>query len=208
MRVPKAALQSTMPLKPTPEPKAGQVAMRTLRDCQLAVSVYPTFSYDARGGGGVAETSKQGSQRLELRFDPATLSIPDVGFRTARFLGLPLPPIFKIAIESRSLKGFLDRETGEVVLDFIAEFNFTTSFFSWVAYAAPPLLVTTRLTTGRAQGKRLSGTGTPIAADGHARLAGVALVPRTGDWFMDAFLRLPDETLAVMSCTWQLDGMA
>lgn len=34
--------------------------MRTLEDCQLAVSIYPTFSYDARGGGGIAETTGQG----------------------------------------------------------------------------------------------------------------------------------------------------
>ena len=41
-------------------PQPMQVAMRTLQDCQLAISVYPTFAYDARSGGGVAETSGHG----------------------------------------------------------------------------------------------------------------------------------------------------
>lgn len=38
--------------------RARQVGMRTLQDSQLAVSIYPTFSYDARGGGGVAQVTR------------------------------------------------------------------------------------------------------------------------------------------------------
>lgn len=43
------------------------------------------------------------SDRLQLEFDPQTLSIPDVSQRTAKFLGLPLPPFFRIAVLTRSL---------------------------------------------------------------------------------------------------------
>lgn len=120
--------------------------MRTLKDCQLVVSIYPTFSYDARGGGGVAETSGQGcggpikdvhwselracafvvaiadteshvcdrTERLQLTFEPQTLSIPDVSYRTAKFLGVPLLPFFRIAIDSQSLTGWLEPESGKV----------------------------------------------------------------------------------------------
>ena len=49
-----------------------------------------------------------------MRFDPQTLSIPDVSYRTAKFLGVPLPPCFRIAIITRSLTGWLKPDTGEV----------------------------------------------------------------------------------------------
>jgi hypothetical protein len=49
-----------------------------------------------------------------MTFDPQTLSIPDVSYRTARFLGVPLPPCFRIAIITRSLAGWLQPKTGEV----------------------------------------------------------------------------------------------
>ena len=36
-------------------PEMGlQVSMRTLSDSELAVAVYPTFSYNSLGGGGIA----------------------------------------------------------------------------------------------------------------------------------------------------------
>lgn len=41
---------------------------------------------------------------LQLGFDIDTLSIPDVSYDTARILGLPLPPIFRIAIQPLSLQ--------------------------------------------------------------------------------------------------------
>jgi hypothetical protein len=49
-----------------------------------------------------------------MTFDPQTLSIPEVSYRTARFLGVPLPPCFRIAIITRSLAGWLKPQTGEV----------------------------------------------------------------------------------------------
>ncbi len=45
----------------------------------------------------------------------------------------------------------MDRGTGEVELSFEARFNFTASVAGRTFYAAPPLLVTTALTTGDAQ---------------------------------------------------------
>ena len=55
------------------------------------------------------------SDRLQMTFDPQTLSIPEVSHRTARFLGVPLPPCFRIAIITRSLAGWLKPQTGEVI---------------------------------------------------------------------------------------------
>ena len=80
--------------------------MRTLKDSGLAVSIYPRLGYDASAGGGVAESSPDASasNRLNIEFDPAAVNIPDVTWRTATFLGLPLPPIFRIRVQPESLK--------------------------------------------------------------------------------------------------------
>ncbi len=37
-----------------------QVAMRTLKDSELIVSFFPKFAYDARGGGGLSDGSRDG----------------------------------------------------------------------------------------------------------------------------------------------------
>ena len=105
--------------------------MRTLKDSALAVSIYPTLGYDASAGGGVAEAfpAPGSSSRVNIRFDPAAVCIPAVSWRTATFLGLPLPPIFKIEVLPESLEGWIERGTGEVCLDFRAQFNFTAPFY-------------------------------------------------------------------------------
>lgn len=49
------------------------------------------------------------------------------------------------------LQGTVDRGTGKVELQFEARFNFTASVLGRTLYSAPPLLVTTALTTASAQ---------------------------------------------------------
>ena len=49
------------------------------------------------------------------------------------------------------LQGVLDQTTGFVQLEFVAQFKLTASLLGWSFYTAPPLLVTTSLTTKGAQ---------------------------------------------------------
>lgn len=86
--------------------------MRALEKSQLAVGIYPEFSklvqkwqqvasehhtdkaaydllpavYDARGGGGIAEARLLEDGRLHVIFDPQTVYIPDVSYKSAKFL--------------------------------------------------------------------------------------------------------------------------
>lgn len=53
-----------------------QVVLNTLQDCQLAVSVYPTFDYNAKNGGGTGSVTAGEGGLLRVSFDPATLQIP------------------------------------------------------------------------------------------------------------------------------------
>lgn len=114
--------------------------MRTRPGCRLAISIYPSFTYDSSGGGGDAAVSPAGSGSapalpacvpppppgaLAVSFDPARLSIPALDWRTTRFLGLPLPPGLEIAITPITLAGWVDRESGRVALAFDASFQFS-----------------------------------------------------------------------------------
>lgn len=77
--------------------------MRTLEDSELAISVYPTFSYNALGGGGVA-AAKQSGNVVHLVFDPASVNIPDVNYRNTTFMGVPMAPPFNISVHPKKLE--------------------------------------------------------------------------------------------------------
>lgn len=184
-----------------------RATLRTTDACELAVSVYPFFRYKAAGGGGDAtvvaaadantpSSSSSTTPLLNLSFDPSTLRIPALDFRTAFLFGvLPIPPPLRIAIEPRELSGTFDPTTGACDLTFDAEFCFSAG----ALYKPPPLRVQTVLTTAESRGARLSGTGRKWdKSTSSVRLAGVARVPKTGDAFLDAFLMLPNDALAVL----------
>ena len=97
-------------------------------------------------------------------------------------------------------QGWADRATGEVCLDFRADFFFTGLFG---IYAPPAIEVTTTLTTGSVAGSILRGKGARLGPDGVARLAGIAAVKPTGDGFLDWFLRAPTECLAELSAEFE-----
>ncbi len=178
--------------------------MSTASGCGLAIGAYPRFRYDARGGGGVAQLAEAGEQDgwQAIGFDPAGLLIPALSWRNTRLLGLPLPPGLSIAIEPRQLQGHWHPRSGEVQLDFRASFRFSLAG----VYQAPPLQVQTRLHTQRAQGQRHQAQGERIGNDGQALLVGIATVPPTGEGWLDRFLGLPDEALALLRCRFTLSN--
>ncbi|AFY28832.1 hypothetical protein [Cyanobium gracile] len=175
----------------------AELTLQTLAGCGLAIGAYPRFRYDARGGGGVGRLSEgdsTGSQ--ELCFDPDALCIPPLTWRTTRFLGLPLPPGLAITIHPERLEGSIDAATGAMTLRFAARFRFAIGGI----YRAPDLIVDTMLSTGPVQGRRHQATGQPLDGDGQAQLVGVATIAPSGDPFLDRFLGLPDEALALLRC--------
>jgi hypothetical protein len=174
-----------------------QLRIATLAGCGLAIGGYPGFRYDARGGGGGGRLEPPGGNGHQpLRFEPADLRIPPLDWRSTRFLGLPLPPGLRITIEPEDLAGSLDPASGSLDLRFRARFLFAVGSF----YRAPPLLVETRLGTGSVSGRRHRARGARVDADGLARLVGVATIQPSGDAWLDRFLGLPDEALALLRC--------
>ena len=175
----------------------AELTLQTLAGCGLVIAAYPRFRYDARGGGGVgrlAEEDASGAQALQ--FEPDALRIPPLDWRTTLFLGLPLPPGLAITIHPQRLDGSLDCATGAMALRFCARFRFAIGSL----YRAPDLIVDTTLSTGPVQGRRHQATGQPLDGDGLAQLVGVATIAPSGDPFLDRFLGLPDEALALLRC--------
>jgi len=186
--------------------RAARCRIRTLPDCELAVSIFPSFAYNAGGGGGAGTAAPLpgADAAIAVQFDPTTLRIPDLNFGTASIFGLPIPPPLNIAIQPKRLAGTVQPASGIVQLDFDAEFRFTAG----PLYAAPPLLVRTTLTTESSSGEIHAATGRRMApGGGAARLVGVARVPRVegGDVLLNAFLQLPTDALAVLSCEFEFE---
>jgi hypothetical protein len=172
-------------------------SLHTLANGSLAIAAYPPFRYDAGGGGGLgwlADADAAGEQALH--FDPAGLLIPSLSWRTARFLGLPLPPGLEIAIAPERLEGSFHADSGAITLRFRARFRLSAVGL----YRAPDLIVETTLGTGAAQGRRHRSTGQPLDGDGRAVLVGVATIAPSGERWLDRFLGLPDEALAQLHC--------
>ena len=175
----------------------GSARLTTLPGCGLAIGGYPRFCYDATGGGGVGQVARPGASGWQgLEFDPAALQIPPLESRTTRFLGLPLPPGLVIAIAPQRLAGRLQPATGELQLRFQARFRFRIGGL----YRAPDLLIDTELSTEPLRSRRHRLEGRRLKAEGEALLVGVATVSPSGDPWLDRFLGLPDEALALLRC--------
>ena len=171
--------------------------LTTEAGCGLAIGRYPRFRYDARGGGGSGQLEvPDGLGWRTLAFAPDGLTIPPLTWRTTRVLGLPLPPGLSITIAPQRLEGRWQQDSGAVELEFLARFMFAVAGL----YRAPDLIVRTRLGTGEARGQRHSAVGVPLDRDGRGVLVGVATVEPTGEAWLDRFLGLPDEALAVLRC--------
>lgn len=187
-----------MTLQPAPSaPAPTAVELLTLDGCRLVIGRYPAFAYNGEGGGGRSELSRSHEgDRQPLRFEPSGLRIPPLDRRRARFLGLPLPPGVAVTIEPVRLEGWLNRSTGHLQLHFQSRFQLRLG----PRYRAPDLWIDTQLSTEAVVGRRHRACGQPLAADGTAVLVGVAGVASSGETWLDRFLGLPDEALAVLRC--------
>ena len=175
----------------------SQLQLTTLDGCGLAIGGYPRFRYDASGGTGLASLGPLGGDGFQsVRFETSSLQIPDLEFGTTRVLGLPLPPGLRIAIVPERLEGSLNASSGAVHLHFRARFFFGVGRF----YRAPALLVETELTTGGVDSRRHRVEGETLDGQGNALLVGVAQVLPSGEGWVDRFLGLPDEALALLRC--------
>ncbi|MEB3318891.1 MAG: hypothetical protein VKO39_12225 [Cyanobacteriota bacterium] len=173
------------------------IALSTESGCALAIGPFPRFRYDASGGGGLSRPAEPRAEEWQtLWFDAASLRIPPLSSRTTRLLGLPLPPGLRIAIAPERLEGRWHPTNGAVELTFAARFHLLVA----ERIVAPALVVSTQLATGTSRGRRHQECGRPLDGQGRGVLVGIATVPPTGEGWLDRFLGLPDEALAVLQC--------
>ena len=171
--------------------------LKSLEGCRLVIGKYPSFSYNAYGGGGEATLlPNQRSNLLHINFSSKTFSIPPLTSQTTKFLSIPLPPGLKIEMNMDQLEGTIDKTSGEVLLKFESKFIF--SIGSILKF--PALMVKTLLKTGQVKGKLHQGEGQVIQKNGITKLVGISLIPVTGNKILDTFLGLPNEALAELKC--------
>jgi hypothetical protein len=180
--------------------------LTTLPGCELVIGGYPRFHYNA--GGGQANGQSQAGIDAEhvLEFSAQSTSIPALNWRTTRFLGLPLPPGLSVAIRPVALGGRYVPASGELELDFQACFRFRAGLARGLSITAPDLVVNTRLTTEAMQSQRHQRQGRRLMGSQPGVLVGAALIEPTGEAWLDRFLGLPDEALAVLHCQLSLEG--
>lgn len=178
----------------------AECRLDTLASCELVIAGYPRFTYNAIGGCARGECHPSAGGALELRFAHEHTAIPPLSWRTTRFLGLPLPPGLAIAIDPEALNGWVDSASGEVRLQFRSRFRFQLSAAGAVRYRAADLVVDTQLTTETISSRRHQRQGRRLDEHNRAMLVGTALIEPCGEAWLDRFLGLPDEALAVLEC--------
>ena len=171
--------------------------LKSLDGCRLTIGSYPPFNYNAYGGGGKSKLlPSQQNNTLLLRFSSETFSIPPLTSRTTKFLCLPLPPGLKIEMSMNQLEGTIDKNSGEIFLQFESKFLFSIG----ARIKFPDLLVKTILTTGKVKGNLHEGEGLVLQNNGKTKLVGISIIPPTGNKILDTFLGLPNEALAELHC--------
>ncbi len=173
------------------------IELKSLANCELSISTYPKFKYNATGGGGkgiLKETDKEGY--FQIIFQQNKFNIPPINSETTKFLGVSLPPGIEIKIATQELAGYINLNTGELTLNFLAKFKF--SILKLIK--APDLIVETCLNNKGIENNNIKVIGSPINKDGRTRLVGNANVDRTGNIFLDKFLLLPNIALAILEC--------
>lgn len=173
------------------------IELNSLQGCILSIGSYPKFQYNARGGGGEGYASKNILGSLErIRFDPEKFSIPPLNTTTTRILGVPLPPGLEIIMILDKLEGTINFSTGEVIFDFESRFFF--SIGSLIKF--PALIVKTSLTSEKAKKSKRVIKGRRLKSDGNTSLVGISTIEPCGNRFLDYFLGLPTDAVAVLEC--------
>ncbi len=173
------------------------INLKSLEDCKLKIGHYPTFTYNAKGGGGNAEivsTKKNGDQ--DIIFDPNKFNIPNLNFITTSILGIPLLPGLEIVINTEELSGNISVNENTVNLSFNARFRL--QIFNVIK--APDLIIKTFLSNKMPNNKRTSTTIQNRTRNSIYKLTGRACVKKTGNMLLDTFLNLPTEAEAILNC--------
>ncbi len=171
--------------------------LKSLEGCRLKIGSFPSFSYNAYGGGGKGKIIPSKKKNiLYLQFSSKEFSIPPLSSKNTKFLSIPLPPGLKIEMSMDKLDGTIDKNSGEILLKFESKFVLNVG----TIMKFPPLLVKTTLQTGRVKGQLHESQGMILQKNGQTKLVGTSIIPTTGNNFLDTFLALPNEALAELQC--------
>jgi len=167
--------EGRFPGSPTPTSSEVGVFMKVGKDAKLSISSFPPFSYDGFGSYGIGTyTLSDDGRKAQVEF--SEFNVPDLDLIPGWIPFLSEVPglgFVRIEIETHTLSGTVDLETGQIDLAFDATFNpmiFEIPF--------PGVAVVTNVTTETSVGLKHSAAGKRLDAWGDAVLAGVAIVPK------------------------------
>ncbi len=171
--------------------------LESLENCKLSIGSYPEFTYNAKGGGGKFRTIQTKQRTIKkIEFDSKTFKIPSLNTKTTKILGFSLPPGIEIKVVPILLQGNLNSLNGELSLEFESKFCLSI----WPGLSAPPLIVKTCLNNTQ------DGNRDQFIKDKFKKmnfqtcLQGNAIISKTGNFFLDIFLGLPTQAIAILKC--------
>ena len=115
-----------------------------------------------------------------------------------------MPPGLTIGIQPEQLEGQIHTSTGQVELQFRSRFRFRMGASAGPQLTAPDLVVETLLTTEAITSQRHNVRGQRLDQNNRGMLVGAARVEPCGAAWLDRFLGLPDEALAVLQCRFEI----
>lgn len=173
----------------TEEPPLGterEIRLTSNYNSVLSIGKDPIleYPYDARGPGSPGTMTYTGHGRANLFF-----AAEDMSVKNLYPFGEGVPAYVEIL--PADMRGAVDFCTGQVFLAYEAQF---VPVVFGIRQGA--LSVVTELTTGTSSGDFRVVTGRPMDERGDCRLVSVAVVPRTGDPFVDRALGLPTDAVS------------
>lgn len=143
------------------------------------------YVYDARGPGSPGTITYKGGGKADLIFRAEDATVTD--------LELPGVPrsIAYVKIVPTDMIGEIDFCTGE------ASYKLDSKFQP-VTFGVPmdPMSVVTTQTTGTSSGDFTEVTGRPMDESGDLRMVSVAVVPPTGNAYVDTVMNLPTDSVS------------
>jgi hypothetical protein len=168
------------------------------RHSELYIASFPRFDYSAPGGEGIGRVLQWNGSVATVYIDGADLTIPPLAILPGN------GPYGGVGVEisTQSLSGTVDVCSGEMHMAFDAAFTPYMFGFRWPT----SISVITDLTTESSSGMHYTEQGQRVNRYGDGLNVGVAVVPLSGDAFIDWFLSLPNDAVALLQAHLDWDG--
>ncbi len=169
----------------------------------LGVAWFPEFQYNTTDkSGGWGTVTDLGDGKGYVSFLDDSLSVEPLEFIPGIIPwtdAIPGTETIRVEIFPNEMSGEIDFCTGEISMDFDAMFQTRMELIEPFYGMVDEIIVICDLTTGVSTGQSHSLEGSLMEDNGRLTLAGVAVVPETGDILVNTLLTLPSDARVMMN---------